>query len=431
MKTFAHRFLLPMLPLFALFPIACDDESSEEEDQPTEWTDPEGEAVTWEPARPDGLDWELKDTTTYIKAPASDLVTVLDGSLRVPAADFPELASLEAGTAIIGNPHADFAATNPIGFIRKVVSVSEDGDELVIETEAATLADAFESCDMVATIALSDFEDLDFVAEDGTKLSPKSSGEPEAEPNISFNKAGTILFDADGLKATLTKANFQFAPSFNFDLDASVIGGLKRLSAVATGNQSAELEVKLETTEAIDKSVEKVFSAPPIPIPLGPLVVTATPKLVLGCELNVPSGMNVVAGVKQTSSVAIGAVYTKEDGLDPVAQSNFTLNRLGPTFNTGNPVEARCYIRPELHAGLNIVVANAGVKMALEGFADVSANVNNNVCKLDMDLGVKGTVGVNATAFGFEVVDQELTLFTKNVAILNDANCVPAKKAVL
>lgn len=432
MRSFARR-LLPLFPLLSLLSIACDDESTEAE-QPTEWTDPEGQDVTWEPARPDGLDWQLKATTTYVKAPDSDLVTVTETSLRVPASDFPDLATLEAGSAIIGNPHAEFAETNPVGFIRKVVSVSEDGDELVIETEAATLADAFESCDMVATVQLSDFADLDFVSEEGARISPKpsdDSDEPEAQPNIAFNAGGVVLFDANGLKATLTKATFQFAPSFNFDLDASILKGLKRLSAVASGSQSAELEVKLETTTQIDKSFEKEFAAAPIPIPLGPIVVTATPKLIVGCEVNVPSGMNVTAGLKQSSSVAIGVEYTKEDGVNPVAQSSFTLTRLGPTFNTGKPVEARCFIRPELHAGLNIVVASAGVTMALEGFSEVAASVTNNVCKVDMELGIKGTVGVNATAFGFEALDEDVTIFTKNVPILNDAPCFPKARPEL
>lgn len=428
MKSFARR-LLPVCSLFALLGLACDEESTEKE-QPVDWTDPDGQEVTWTPARPDGLDWELKATTTYIKAPASDLVTVSETSLRVPASDFPDLLTLEAGAAIIGNPHSEFAATNPIGFIRKIVSVSEEGDEIVIETEAATLADAFESCDMVATVALSDFADLDFVSADGARISPKpesDSEEPEAEPSIAFDAGGVVLFDGNGVKATLSKATFQFAPSFNFDLDASVLKGLKRLSAVASGSQSAELEVKLETTAQVDKSFEKEFAAAPIPIPLGPLVVTATPKLIIGCEVVIPSGLSVTAGVKQTSNVAIGVEYTKEDGVSPIAQSSFTLTRLGPNFNTGKPVEARCFIRPELHAGLNIVVASAGVTMALEGFADVSASVTNNVCKVDMNLGVEGTVGVNATAFGFEALDEDLTIFTKNVAILNDANCTPKK----
>jgi hypothetical protein len=263
-------------------------------------------------------------------------------------------------------------------------------------------------------------------------MSPKSFGQgdtgaPEAGPEIAFDAGGTVLFDAQGLKATVTKGKFQFAPSFNFDLDASVLQGLKRLSAVATGSQSAELEVKLETTSAVDRDFEKSFTAPPIPVALGPIVVLITPKLHLGCEVDVPSGMTVTSGMKQSSSVAVGAQFVKGEGVSGIAQTSFTLTRLGPTFNTGAPIEARCYIRPELHAGLNIVVASAGVNIAMEGFADASASVTNNVCKVDLDVGVEGSVGIQATALGFAELDEDVTIFSKSVPLLNDASCIPKK----
>ena len=412
--------------MFALLPLACEDESTEEE-QPTEWTDPDGEAVTWEPARPDGLDWEFLDTTTYIKSPQADLVTVEASSLRMPAAEFAELLSIQPGDAVVGDADADRADTNPIGFMRKVVSVSEVGDEIVIETEAATLGDAFELCDMVHTVDLADFADLEFVAEDGTKIAPKSGegGEPGAEPNISFDKSNTVLFEGNGLKATATKANFQFAPSFNFDLDFSLAKGLKSFSAVATGAQSAEIEVKLETTQGVEKDFNKTFSAAPIPVPIGPITIMVTPRLVLGCGVDIPSGINLKAGMTQGATVAVGMQFVKGDGVSGIAQASFTLARTGPTFNTGAPLTARCFIRPELHVGLNIAVASAGVVIGLEGFGEVASEVVNNACKFDMDLGIRGKIGVELDAIIGDPLSANLNVFTKDVAIVDNQSCLP------
>ncbi len=78
--------------------------------------------------------------------------------------------------------------------------------------------------------------------------------------------------------------------------------------------------------------------------------------------------------------------------------------------------------------GLNIVVANAGIDIGLEGYAQVSAAVTNNVCKVDMDLGVGITAGVSATAFGFDALDEDVTLFSKEVALLDNASCIPKLK---
>jgi len=40
---------------------------------------------------------------------------------------------------------------------------------------------------------------------------------------------------------------------------------------------------------------------------------------------------------------------------------------------------------------------------------------------------VTGTIDVDLTALGFEVVDSTLTLFERDVQLLNDAPCVPKK----
>ncbi|MFO0614584.1 MAG: hypothetical protein U0414_18510 [Polyangiaceae bacterium] len=428
-----RTFALSALSLFVVFSagssIGCDTEEAPPADnQPTEWKDPEGQEATWKPDAADHTEWKFKDTTTYIKSPRQNLVTVADSSLTLPAADFQDILPLAPGDVLIGNGADDGSLKNPTGFLRKVVSVTESGADIVITTEAATLADAFETCDMAATWDLPSYGDMVFVDEsDGSMIKPANLGPPtevELEASgVNFNAAGTVLFNQGGLKATVSKGSFSFTPSFHFELDAGLLKGLQHFEAVATGTTSAELEVTVETTQAIDKDISKTFSAPSIPIPVGPLTAFVTPRLTLGCSLDVPLGSSIAAGAKAVSVVSLGVEYDKATGFHGIAESDFTLNRLGPTLTLPSAATARCFIRPEL--GLSLVdnrLASAGANLAVEGYAQIDVT-KTKFCTFDATVGVKGTIGVALDAIGFDPLSKDLTLFDKSVKLVDNGNC--------
>lgn len=418
--------------LFALAAgsVGCDtDESTPVDDSPTEWKDPEGQEANWTPDATDHTEWKFKDTTTYIKSPKQNLILVTDSTLVLPSADFQDILPLAAGDVLIANAADDGSQKNPSGFLRKVVSVAEQGTDIVVTTEPATLADAFETCDMVATWDLPSFGDQTFIDEtDGTTIKPANFGPPtdvelQAE-GVNFNVGGVVLFEQNGLKASVTKGSFSFTPTFHFELDAGIIGGLKHFEAVATGTTVAELEVKLESTQAIVKDFSKTFGGTPIQIPVGPLTATVTPKLVMGCSVNVPTG-SVTAGAKATSIVSIGAEYDKSTGLKGVAQSNFTLTRNGPNAELSAVATARCFIRPSLDLNLSAVgLAHAGANLEIEGFGDAAVTASAKTCRFDFTVGVKSNIDVELDALGFDILDKQgLVLIDKSTKLVDDGNC--------
>lgn len=399
------------------------------DDSPTVWTDPDGEAATWKPDAADHTDWTFKDTTTYVKSPKQNLVTVAESSLRFPAAEFTDLLPLAAGDVLIGNAADDGTLKNPSGFLRKVVSVAEEGAEIVVTTEPASLADAFDTCDMVATWDLPAFGDQTFVDEtDGTTIKPENFGAPtdvELEAaGINFSVAGVVLLNQPPLKATVTKGSFSFTPTFHFELDAGLLKGLKHFEAVATGTTIAELEVKLETTEAIAKDFTKTFGGTLFNIPVGPLTAVITPKLVMGCNVNIPTG-SITAGAKATSVVSIGAEYDKDTGLKGIAQSNFTLTRNGPDLELSSLATARCFIRPSLDLRLSAIgLAHAGANLEIEGSSNAAISARANKCKFDFTVGAKANIDVELDALGFEILDKKnLSLFDKSVKLVDDGDC--------
>lgn len=412
--------------------IACStEEAPTPDDSPTVWNDPEGQEATWAPDAADHTEWKFKDTTTYVKSPKQNLVTVAETSLRFPSAEFPDLLPLAAGDVLIGNAADDGTLKNPSGFLRKIVSVAEEGGEIVVTTEEATLADAFETCDMAATFDLSSLANATFVDEtDGTTIKPESfggglGGPAELEANaINFNVANVVLFNEPPLKASVTKGSFSFAPAFHFELDAAIIGGLKHFEAVATGTTTAELEVKLETTQAIVKDFTKTFGGTPSQFSVGPLEIVVTPKLVMGCSVNVPTG-NITVGAKATSVVALGVEYDKSTGLKGIAQSDFELTRNGPNTQMSSAATARCFIRPSI--GVEVGRGNlghGGANLEVEASGDTSVLAAAKTCKFDFTVGVKADVDLELVALGFEVVDKDnLSLFNKSTKLVDDGNC--------
>lgn len=413
---------------FSMIGCSSDPETPAEAEPPTEWQDPAGEDVTYAPEGAEKMEWTFNANTTSIKAPRNDMVEVYDNELIVPAAGFEDVAALTAGDVLIGPAHSTGAATNPGGFLRKIVSITPNGTNLVIATEPARLEDAFETCYFNVMKDLPSFGDMEFTdPQSGQKVSPKSFGDPTTpglNPAVSFDKSGLVLFDNGTFKATVNSGTMDFTPAFNFAFDASLLKGLERFEAVATGNFSAELTVKLESTQALNSTFSKNFEAPPFGVALGPLTAQITPRLEMGCTVNVPAGLSVVAGARAASNVAYGVKYLKDQPIQGIAQSNFSLTRVGPTMSENAASTARCFIRPSLEVKLSAVLASAGANLKIEGFDQLTASVASNACTLDYTLGVKGTAEVDLKAFGITVLDKDLNLFNKSALLLDNRSCI-------
>ncbi|MFO0549630.1 MAG: hypothetical protein U0271_14650 [Polyangiaceae bacterium] len=431
-------FILPLIAAPGL--VGCDDSGDSPEDaiDETEFTEENGPA-SWAPVAEHG-EWTFKDTTTRIGAPDSNSIEVSADALVIPLVGHEDLLMLEAGDVLVGDPADDGSALNPGGFLRKVVSLTSDAESITIQTDAATLADAFDTCDMADTTDLPDFGDMEFVADDGTRLMPRHLGGmlskdkiPQVSTQAAFDVDGTVLFNGNGVVATIKSGSLSFTPSINLAIDAGLAKGLKSFSAVASGTMDAELVVELKTTQAVDKSFSKQFSAAPITIPIGPIPVQVTPQLEIGCGVDIPANITVNAGAHANSVVSLGVQYTKEDGFSAVSDRNFTLTRIGPNFTAPSPLTASCFIKPRLLIGPNLEIVKAGVTLEVDASAEAAVELTNNVCTFDMTVGVAGKLGVSLDFSGFlDALDKSanLTLFDLSVPLAQNVACKNALKQI-
>ncbi|QDE70995.1 hypothetical protein BHS05_30480 [Myxococcus xanthus] len=171
-------------------------ETLPEDDTPTEFTvkspHEDLDSVVWEPQfEPDYNNLQPQPWVEVVTETQARTVVVRPDSLIFPRAEHPEVLEWEAGKIVVSAP-SDGPGANPLGFARRVVSVTEVDDTLVVATEAAALEDIVKG-EMRLTFDYSNMEtvdisklDLEWAAShlyvDANVMSPSAEGNPDDEP---------------------------------------------------------------------------------------------------------------------------------------------------------------------------------------------------------------------------------------------------------
>ncbi|WP_223643722.1 hypothetical protein [Corallococcus sp. EGB] len=171
-------------------------ETLPEDDTPAEFTaespHEDLDSVVWEPQfEPDYNNLQPQPWVEVVTETQARTVVVRPDALIFPKAENPEVLEWEAGKVVVSAP-SDGPGANPLGFARRVVSVTEVDDTLVVETEAAALEDIV-SGELRLTFDYSNMEtvdisklDLEWAAShlyvDANVMSPSVEGNPDDEP---------------------------------------------------------------------------------------------------------------------------------------------------------------------------------------------------------------------------------------------------------
>ena len=134
-------------------------------------------------AKPDFDHTTLKPNVVKSTQAQSDAVTVKPDRLEFPASDVAEVVKQwPAGAPVVGNRKAGTGTgSNPFGYLRKVKSVTTEGDKVVVLTEPAVLADVLDgeaqlTADPHAAIP------VDTTGVDLSQYFVKSNGAPQPLP---------------------------------------------------------------------------------------------------------------------------------------------------------------------------------------------------------------------------------------------------------
>jgi hypothetical protein len=406
---------------------------------------------------------KVAEGVVSLDAAHADDVTVAVGKLSFPKSTHPEIASLVAGNVLVGEAGTSPTTPNPWGFLRKVVSVSDDGaGNSVVTTTQATILDLVDEGEFSGTLT---------IPADGSAATASVKGlRPKGGPITLIDLTGKKLLDETltanisgksvGFQAvaTLTKGSLQFTP--NFDVGAKIKPALtldiKKLISeahvIANGSLDAVAEIdaslklvnpgtltgadiaaliankltKSSTTSLVDKDI-------PLPgLKLGPISVPAHAHFNASvvCDFKWGGETRVVVGAKGNVTVSAGA---KWDGstVQPVWSHTESLDITGPTWTITDDILLKCSVIPHFEVSLWDVAAG---EVTASAYASLSAQATCNTSTLTGDVAGQAFAGANATAkaslnvFGLYKWEKECTLFDVHTPVASVSGSFPLGK---
>jgi len=267
------------------------------------------------------------------------------------------------------------------GLLRRVLSVENSDDQIVVRTSEASLTDVFEKCNVSLRQPLSP-NDIESSGQDSERDRPRAISEEFLE-SISIEQDGGV-----SLTGSL---------SFRPELDIQIViqdFRMEYFKAAVSMTETAALRLRAAYEMSVDIEEElATFRLRPIVLWAGgvPIVITPVIRIVGGIQGHV--NMEVETNVTQTATLTTGAEYRNQQWNDISGFSNdFSFSPPAPTaeadvkgyagaildfllYGVAGPyVRGELYIQPEisllkipcwaLYGGIN---AGAGVKVEILG----------------------------------------------------------------
>ena len=357
-------------------------------------------------------------------------VEVGDDTLTVLRQGHEDLLDLPAGKLIVGRRGG---AKNPDGFLRRVSSVTAEGDKIVVHTGNAALSDAIVAGDVheASSPALADPGSSDMSLrprEIGGLLGGKIDISNEVVLNeTDLGAAGTGAVNVSGLKlaghAEVTSGYIDFRPRVETDLRfAHRKLDHFRLSASADVDAKFEMDIDVKgegtvTTELTHeiKSTKKkqLIKFPRLRLPpqfIGPVPVYEAIELsvVIGCDFTFKGEVHVRTGLAVTGHFAAGADYTAAQGWTKLGGT--PTFKVTPTFDlvtTGN-LEVQCALTPEVGVFFYDMIGPT-----LEVGPYVSTELDNTSGKLVWGVypGFRAELGGEISLFDRTIASSKISIF--------------------
>lgn len=365
---------------------------------------------------PTGGEPLLLDTTKVVAGAAMDALQAVapDGTLAF-IADTAEaetfLAALQPGDVLA----SDVSSLAPDGFLRKVVSVSSDGQQYAVETDQATLEDAI----LQGTFKFS----AELTADDLAAAIPagKESTRPLARPSraggmIPINIGRQELIDQVFVSG---KAEIKVKPDLEIPFDGAQIQAVH-----FTTEASERVELDLEANVAYGQ-VQEQLTVKEIPlrtftVQFGGLPVVVRPwiELVVGVRGRVSAGMT--TGIVHQGDLTTGVHYVKGDGWNakPVT--------FKPTFEAKS-TQPKASASVIAYAGPVLKLSLYGVKgpyLMADGYLDLSSDPAVTPW-WTLNGGFEASVGVQIKILGKSLPPLSMVLYNQTWPITDAGGPAP------
>jgi hypothetical protein len=322
----------------------------------------------------------------------ANAVVVEEERLVFPST-FTSLLSKKPGDVLMGERQQRglTAGHNPQGFLRKVVSVQQEGGKIVVLTEPASLPEAFQQLYFDVSVrgpALTENGPVGELRGDGPGYLPQKSGKPIDLLNFS----GKTLLDikegvqVDGknvgfnLFAKVNTGYLKFTPSYDIKADVTPpkislkgieLPKLNSFRATATGafdsklilDAGLKLDSDLDSETFTKLLAQKIFKAKDAnladysfdlgSVKAGPISIPINAKFtaVLACDFVWTGGAQVKFGGTANASITAGLKY-ENSKISPVFEKSANFQQIGPDWQLDGLVRVKCSISPTIQLKL-------------------------------------------------------------------------------
>jgi hypothetical protein len=332
-----------------------------------------------------------------------------------------QLGSLSVGDVIASG----VSEATPYGLLREVVNVFSDGNQMTVETVAATLEDAIEECDVDGMWSLlpdGSAVPLGMVASEScqncTLPSDTNIRLDSVDGTTSTASTGSctgwyididdvVLFDADG---DLGTKDDQIVASGSLCADIYLDFGLtiedwavEEAHFSVTTTETTQLEIALKVTIAEFHGKIELYRQylNPIVFWVGFVPVVITPVLTFNVGVDAEALAGVATSITQTANLTVGVSY--DDGIwSPVTDFSTSFGWEPPTLTAG--CEVKGYVGPQLSLLLYGLVGPYG---EITGYLELDADLFKTPW-WELYGGLEADVGFRIEVLGYDIVDYEV-----------------------
>lgn len=298
-------------------------------------------------------------------------------------------------------------------FVRKVVSSSPAGENVIVKTNRASLEEVIEQGEFAATYDISSEQE---VAGQFGGASPKATWSGRGF-DVVLDRRSILLDEATNARIWLD-GSLSFRPLIDIHLKF----GPTYAHAIARGTLDAKLNVT--ASAAMKKSYTKsvlLWESQPFTMPLGhvgPVPIKFKAKLAIRALLAVNATGKVIVTTGYVFHGAGGYGFRYQDGAMNAVEEWETSGELSPPVVTSTGTfDVHAGLRAEIDGGLNgdvfLASATGGLRLSTEMYGDAHVDPINWSARLGVRADASAFLEVVALAWSREFVTKPLEIFNR------------------
>ena len=326
-----------------------------------------------------------------------------DGSQLTFSGTTSQINSLSVGDVVASG----ITSSTPSGLLKKVSSINQSGNQVIINTSNVTLEESIKSGTWSITQSLGANQVVKAVkAANGVTLNDSTS---LGTFTVSLND--TVLYDKDGnLNTTndqiVVNGSITIEPSYTF---SGSIDSFKLKQLTFTNTTKETCTISLSSNEAItnySKSFQIAeFSMPSVTIWIGEFPLVITPVLTVNVGLTGNVSVGISTGITQTASFTNGLSYDENSGWSAIKSQDKSFQFDPPTIYAA--ATAKCFAGPKIEL---LLYGSAGPYASADGYLELDADPSSNPW-WTLYGGIEASAGVELTILSHLVASYSANIF--------------------